>query len=100
MKRQVLITSSLGNIFDAYDANLYAVFAMLLAPTFFPNTNPFIALLSSMMVFSTSFLTRPIGAVVFGYLGDRYGRKKALGVCMILMAIPTLMIGLLPPIVP
>ncbi|MBN9564484.1 MAG: MFS transporter [Alphaproteobacteria bacterium] len=96
MKRKILFTSSLGNIFDAYDANLYAIFAVTLAPIFFPNSDQRISLLNSLVMFMISYLARPAGALLFGCLGDKVGRKKALSLCMIGMAIPTLVIGLLP----
>lgn len=96
MRRKIILTSSLGNIFDAYDANLYAVFAGTLAPIFFPHEDPFVSLMNSLLIFMLSYVARPAGALLFGHLGDRYGRKKALSLSMMGMAVPTLCIGFLP----
>jgi MHS family proline/betaine transporter-like MFS transporter len=96
MKRRVIFTSSLGNIFDAYDANLYAIFAVTLAPIFFPSADQRLSLLNSLVMFMISYMARPAGAVLFGYLGDKMGRKKALSLSLLGMAIPTLVIGVLP----
>ncbi|WED43774.1 MFS transporter [Legionella cardiaca] len=93
---RVVIPGLLGNVLEWYDFALYGYFAAILTPLFFPNKDTTLALITTFSVFAIGFLVRPIGAVVFGYIGDRFGRKQALSSAIILMAIPTTLIGLLP----
>ena len=96
MNKKVLISSFLGNALEFYDFTLYGVFASLLAVQFFPASNPFNSLLASWGAFAIGFLMRPFGATLFGFIGDKFGRKKALGLSIISMGVPTLILGLLP----
>lgn len=96
MRTKVILPSIIGNILEWYDFSLYGYFAVVFAKLFFPSTDPGLATLMSFGVFAVGFLTRPIGAVIFGYLGDRYGRKMTLAYAIILMALSTMLIGLLP----
>lgn len=86
----------LGNILEAYDYALYGYFAPILAHQFFPTSHPFSGLLLTFTVFALGFITRPLGAAIFGHYGDKYGRKKTLMLAIVLMALPTTLIGLLP----
>jgi len=86
----------MGNVLEWYDFALYGYFAATLSPLFFPAQNPTISLLSAFIVFAIGYIMRPLGALVFGYIGDRFGRKNALSLAILLMAIPTTIIGLLP----
>lgn len=63
---------------------------------FFPSADPLTSLISGLGIFAVGFLTRPLGAIFFGHLGDKLGRRKALTLAIVLMAIPTVAIGLLP----
>ncbi len=92
----ILIPSLIGNILEWYDFALYGYFASILSKLFFPTQNPAVALIATFSVFAVGFIMRPIGALLFGYFGDRIGRKKTLGAAVLLMAIPTTLIGLLP----
>jgi MHS family proline/betaine transporter-like MFS transporter len=96
MNRKVLISSFLGNALEFYDFTLYGVFAGLFAVQFFPSSNPINGLLASWGAFAAGFIMRPFGATLFGFIGDKFGRKKALGLSIIFMGIPTLILGLLP----
>lgn len=96
MKRQVLFSSFIGNALEFYDFTICGVFLAKLSTVFFPTTDPNLALFGSFFAFSAAFWTRPLGAFLFGYIGDRFGRKKALVFSIGLMAFPTLIIGLLP----
>lgn len=93
MKR-VVVSGMIGNALEWYDYALYSQFVPMIAKHFFPETE--LAELISMIVFAAGFLMRPVGAVVFGYLGDTHGRRLALTVGIIAMAFPTATIGLLP----
>lgn len=85
-----------GNVLEWYDFALYGYFAHILSPLFFPNDNKIISLITTFSVFAIGFIMRPVGALVFGSMGDRLGRKQSLSVAILLMAIPTALIGCLP----
>lgn len=91
-----LIFGSLAAAFEWYDYALFGYFATIIATQFFPNVDPTLAILSSFSVFATGFIMRPLGAVFFGYIGDRVGRKYALGSSLIMMALPTTLLSFLP----
>ncbi len=92
----ILIASMIGNALEVYDFSLYIIFISIFATTFFPSNDPFVSLLYSFSTFSAGFVTRPIGAFIFGWVGDKYGRRPALTYSMLLGSIPMLMIGLMP----
>ena len=91
---KVLCSAMLGNALEWYDYGLYAQFAGIIATTFFPDTP--LSQLLTFAVFAAGFFVRPLGGVVFGYIGDKLGRTAALTVGIITMAIPTAAIGFLP----
>lgn len=95
-KRKVVISGMLGNGLEWYDYALYGHMAIVFSKLFFPDGDSSKNLILTLLIFASGFLSRPIGAVVFGRIGDKYGRKKALTLSMIMMAIPTGCIGLLP----
>jgi hypothetical protein len=94
--RLVIIASSLGTVFEWYDFFLYGILASLLGRLFFATGNPTTELLFSLGAFAVGFFFRPIGAVIFGYFGDRIGRKYTFLVTISLMGGATAAIGLLP----
>jgi MHS family proline/betaine transporter-like MFS transporter len=96
MKVQLIRALMIGNALEYYDFFLYTFFVSVLSPLYFPATDPLAALMMGYGVFAVGFFSRPIGALVFGHWGDIYGRKKALMSTLILMAISTVGIGLLP----
>lgn len=85
----------IGNALEWYDYALYAHFASIIGQHFFPDaaTREFL----TFAVFAAGFIIRPVGAIIFGSIGDRYGRRVALVIGILTMAIPTAGIGLLPP---
>lgn len=85
-----------GHIVECFDTTLYGFFAVMLAPIFFPSSSHSVELLVSFCAFAAGFLARPIGAVIFGFIGDKYGRKKPLLWSIMLVGIPTIGIGLTP----
>ena len=95
-KTKIIFASVLGNALELYDFSLYGIFIPLLTPLFFPTHDPLSSLLLGLGTFAIGFLVRPLGGILFGYLGDRWGRKHALALSIILMAIPTFMMGILP----
>jgi MFS transporter, MHS family, proline/betaine transporter len=75
---------------------LYGTFTALISKHFFPPGDDAVALIATFGIFAVGFLMRPLGAMFFGYIGDKYGRKNALALSILLMAFPTACIGLLP----
>lgn len=95
---RIVIPGMIGNVLEWYDFALYGYFASIISPLFFPTHNPMLSRVSTFAVFAIGFLMRPLGALLFGHWGDKYGRKNALSVAILLMAIPTTLIGCLPSI--
>jgi len=91
-----LVAGCIGNLLEWYDFALYGFFAPVIAKLFFPSENHITALLATFGVFAIGFLMRPVGSVIFGIIGDRVGRKRALEISVIMMAIPTTLVGVLP----
>ncbi len=94
--RLVITASSLGTVFEWYDFFVYGILATLIGRLFFPSDNPTAATLLSLAVFGAGFGVRPLGAVLFGYLGDKVGRKYTFLVTISLMGFATAAIGFLP----
>lgn len=96
MKR-VAAACLVGSAIEFYDFLIYGTAAALVFPTvFFPHLSPAVATVASMGTFATAFLSRPLGAVVFGYFGDRLGRKKTLIATLLIMAVSTVTVGVVP----
>ncbi|MEU2075246.1 glycine betaine/L-proline transporter ProP [Streptomyces sp. NPDC013489] len=94
--KRAVKAASLGNAMEWFDFGIYAYLAVTLGHVFFPSGNDTVQLLSSFATFAVAFLVRPLGGMVFGPMGDRLGRKKVLALTMILMAVGTFAIGLIP----
>lgn len=94
--KPLIISGIIGNVLEWFEFSLYGSFAPLFAELFFPSSNYAFSMLQIFSVFAAGFLMRPLGGIIFGYLGDRYGRQKTLSSSILLMAIPTTCIGLLP----
>ena len=85
-----------GNVLEWYDFAVYGYFAPIIGAQFFPTENKLAALISAFGVFAAGYMMRPLGGMIFGQIGDRIGRKRALQISVLMMAIPTTLIGLLP----
>ncbi|MFG2455306.1 glycine betaine/L-proline transporter ProP [Streptomyces sp. NPDC048512] len=94
--KRAVKAASLGNAMEWFDFGIYSYLAVTIGRVFFPSGNGTVQLLSSFATFAVSFLVRPLGGMVFGPMGDRIGRKKVLAVTMIMMAVGTFAIGLIP----
>lgn len=90
------MAGSIGNVLEWYDFALYGYLAPVIAVLFFPRENELASLISTFGVFAVGFFARPVGALLFGHLGDTVGRKSALIWSVMLMAVPTCLVGLLP----
>ena len=94
--RRVILASSLGTLFEWYDFYLYGSLAVFFGGLFFPRGNETAALLASLATFGAGFGVRPLGAIVFGHVGDLVGRKYTFLVTMFTMGVSTALIGFLP----
>ena len=94
--RRVILASSLGTLFEWYDFYLYGSLAVFFGELFFPPGNERAALLASLATFGAGFGVRPLGALVFGRIGDRIGRKYTFLVTIVTMGVSTALIGFLP----
>ncbi|MFJ3719623.1 glycine betaine/L-proline transporter ProP [Streptomyces sp. NPDC101169] len=88
--------AALGNAMEWYDFGIYSYLASTIGQVFFPSASGTAQLLSTFATFAVAFLVRPIGGMVFGPLGDKLGRKRILAATMIMMAVGTFAIGLIP----
>jgi MHS family proline/betaine transporter-like MFS transporter len=94
--RKTVLAGAIGNVLEWYDFALFGYFAPVLSRLFFPASDPSLSLIATFGVFAVGFLARPLGALLFGYWGDTRGRRAALAWSIILMALPTCLVGLLP----
>ncbi|SIN96837.1 Sugar transporter [Parasphingorhabdus marina DSM 22363] len=94
--RMVIGASSAGTVFEWYDFFIYGTLFYIIGPTFFPSGNPTLEILLVWATFAIGFGFRPVGAVLFGYLGDQLGRKYTFIVTVTLMGIATAGVGLIP----
>jgi MHS family proline/betaine transporter-like MFS transporter len=95
-KGTIIFASVIGNIVETFDFTLYAILLPSIAIKFFPLNSNFSSFLMSFAVFAVGFCARPFGSVIFGYVGDRFGRRVALIYSLSLMGFATFFIGLLP----
>jgi MFS family permease len=94
--RRVIVAASVGNVIEWYDFYIFGSLAAVLSVKFFEKSNPVAALLSTVALFTAGFLIRPLGAFLFGWLGDRVGRKYTFLITLSGMGLGTGMIGLIP----
>lgn len=94
--RKSVTAGSIGVLVHWFDWAIYAYMASTIAGLFFPDTDQTAGLLAVFGVFAVSFFVRPIGALIFGHIGDRLGRKRSLSIVILAMALSTLVLGLLP----
>jgi MFS family permease len=94
--RRVVIAASVGNIIEWYDFYIFGSLASILAVKFFEKSHPVAAFLSTVAIFSVGFLIRPLGAFLFGWLGDKVGRKYTFIVTLTGMGVGTAFIGMVP----
>jgi MHS family proline/betaine transporter-like MFS transporter len=94
--RTVRRAGAIGNFIEYFDNALYGIFAVTIAKLFFPTFDPVAGLLSTFALFGVSFFVRPVGAMIFGHIGDRWGRKTVLISSILMMSISTAILGVLP----
>jgi MFS transporter, MHS family, proline/betaine transporter len=93
---RIVLAGAAGNFVEWFDFTLYGFSAAVIAATFFPADSASAALLGTFAIYGVAFVARPLGAVVFGRIGDRLGRRTALSASVLLMGGATAAIGLLP----
>lgn len=94
--RRATMAAFVGTFIEYYDFALYGTLTVYLAPSFFPSDDPAASLLATLAVFGAGFVVRPIGGLVFGRIGDRQGRRAALLASVLLMAVCSSLIAVLP----
>ncbi|MBN9565778.1 MAG: MFS transporter [Alphaproteobacteria bacterium] len=95
-RTKLLIASLVGQSIEFYDLALIAFFSFKISELYFPKFDSFISLLLSLITFGVGFLSRPVGAILFGYIGDKIGRKSSYQMSIVFMGIPMLVIAALP----
>ena len=94
--RRVIVAAAVGNVIEWYDFYIFGSLAAVLSVKFFEKSHPVAALLSTIALFTAGFLVRPLGAFLFGWLGDRVGRKYTFLITLSGMGLGTGLIGLIP----
>ncbi len=93
---RILAAGFVGNVLEWYDFAVYGFFAPTIGKLFFPSDDPTTSLIAAFGAFAAGFLMRPVGAILFGHVGDLLGRKRALMLSVMMMALPTFLVGALP----
>jgi len=93
---KIIGLSSVGGALEFFEFTIYALFSEYIGAHFFPSKNTSATLLMTFGVYALGYLARPIGGMVFGHLGDKYGRKNTFSLTILLMSASTLLIGCLP----
>lgn len=95
---KTVIGGTIGNIMEWYDFALYGFFAPVFSGLFFPSSSHLGSLIATFGVFAVGFFMRPLGGIVFGYIGDRHGRETVLRISIVMMGSATFLLGLLPTV--
>ncbi len=95
-RSRIILAGLIGNVMEWYDFAVYGYFASVIGHLFFPSASAAVSLIAAFGAFAAGFLVRPLGGIVFGRVADLLGRKRALTLSVIAMAVPTVTIGVLP----
>jgi len=95
-QKYLILLAGIGTGFEYYDFVIYAFFAKFISYNFFPNNNYYLSMMATFATFGVAYVVRPIGGILFGIMGDRYGRKKILTTTIFLMASSTFLMSLTP----
>ena len=93
---KAIFIGSIGNLVEWYDFYAYTAFALYFAPKFFPQSDPVVQQFNAAVLFAATFLMRPLGGWLFGFIADRYGRRLSLTVSVVCMCFGSLMIAVTP----
>ncbi|AEW44480.1 MFS transporter, MHS family, proline/betaine transporter [Serratia symbiotica str. 'Cinara cedri'] len=94
--KKAITAAALGNAMEWFDFGVYGFVAHALGQIFFPSVSPGVQVIAALATFSVPFLIRPLGGIFFGAMGDKFGRQKVLSITIIMMAVSTFCIGLIP----
>ncbi|MDB5055206.1 MAG: transporter [Bacilli bacterium] len=94
--KKAVVATALGNAMEWFDFGIYSYLAVTIGKVFFPEMSATVQLVYTFATFAIAFVVRPFGGMLFGMLGDRLGRKKILTITLLMMALATLSIGLIP----
>lgn len=94
--KKAITAAALGNAMEWFDFGVYGFVAYALGQVFFPGATPGVQMIAALATFSVPFLVRPLGGIFFGAMGDKFGRQKVLSITIIIMAVSTFCIGLIP----
>ncbi len=94
--KKAIIAAALGNTMEWFDFGVYGFVAYALGQVFFPSVSPSVQMIAALATFSVPFLVRPLGGIFFGAMGDKFGRQKVLSITIMIMAVSTFCIGLIP----
>lgn len=95
-RRRAVAAAAIGNFLEHYDYFIFALYATVFAAIIFPQTDQLAGLLYVFAIYGVAFVGRPLGALIFGHYGDRYGRRNTLAASILLMVGATIMIGIAP----
>jgi MFS family permease len=97
-KFKILGLLSVGSSFEFYDFTIYGLFASFMQSSFFPqtNNNSVSGFIGILLIFGVGYIARPLGGIIFGSLGDKFGRKYSFRISLLIMAVSTMLIGLIP----
>lgn len=93
---RVILSCMIGNALEWYAFVIFGFFAPTISQLFFPGSSETVGLIKAFGLFGMAFIARPLGAIIFGHIGDKFSRKNALLLSIFIMAIPTVLIGCLP----
>jgi len=96
INKKIYFAGLTGEILEWFDFTVYGFFSLIIAQKFFPSENHFVSLMAAFAAFAIGFVMRPLGAIVFGHIGDTFGRKKVLTASIFLMAFPSCIIAITP----
>src|SRR5690349_3222380 len=95
--KRTVVASFVGSTFEWFDFGIYGTTAaVVFNEVFFSSSSPTVGTLLALVTTAVGFVTRPVGGIIFGHFGDRVGRKRLLVLTMLIMGVPTFLIGLLP----
>lgn len=95
-EKKIVSIAALGGMLEFYDFIIYGIFSVYFAKQFFPSSSNLLSIIASYVIFILGYFSRPIGGIIFSYIGDEYGRKKVLVATIVIMGISSLGIGILP----
>jgi len=96
-RKTAVMAGIIGNVMEWYDFALYGFMASIISELFFPKGDPAASLLATYGIFAAGFIMRPLGSALFGWMGDVIGRSRTMLLSVMLMTLPTFLLGLLPP---